>query len=128
MGGLPRRGRLPRARIAPPATGSGAELVRHRAKLVAIRSGCSSQVHAVLDGCGIQVLISDLFADPCTVLLEHLDGPSAEQPRVQAIRSCGYLAEMQHPGGEALHCAREPRWRRLVVVHSSHGLGGPQPG
>ena len=67
------------------------ELVRHRAKLVAIRSGCNCQLYAVLDGCRIQVLISDLFADPGTLLLEHLDVPSAKRARVQAIRSCGYL-------------------------------------
>jgi hypothetical protein len=29
------------------------ELVRHRAKLVAIRSGCKCEVHAVLAKCGI---------------------------------------------------------------------------
>ncbi|WP_198016901.1 hypothetical protein [Nocardioides sp. CF8] len=37
------------------------ELVRHRAKLVALRSGCKAEVHAVLAKCGIQVLMSDLF-------------------------------------------------------------------
>ena len=58
--------------------------------------GYFCQVHAVPDGCGIQVLISDLFADPGTLLLEHLDVPTAKQGRVQAIRSCSYLNEVRH--------------------------------
>jgi Transposase len=42
-----RLGRLPEAWIAPPATGELRELVRYRAKLVALRSGLKAQVHAV---------------------------------------------------------------------------------
>ena len=49
-------GRLPEAWIAPPATRELRELVRHRAKLVGIRSNCKAQIHAVLAKCGIQVL------------------------------------------------------------------------
>jgi hypothetical protein len=41
-------GRLPEAWIAPPATRELRELVRHRAKLVGIRSNCKAQIHAVL--------------------------------------------------------------------------------
>ena len=75
---LLRMGRLPEAWIAPPVTRELAELVRHRAKLVSIRSGCKCEVHAVLAKCGIQVLMSDLFADPGTRLLERLDLPAPE--------------------------------------------------
>jgi len=35
--------------------------VRHRAKLVGLRSNLKCQVHAVLAGAGVQVLMSDLF-------------------------------------------------------------------
>ena len=52
---LLRMGRLPEAWIAPPATRELRELVRHRAKLVALRSHCKAEVHAVLAKCGIQV-------------------------------------------------------------------------
>jgi transposase len=45
---LLRMGRLPEAWIAPPQTRELRELVRYRAKLVAIRSGFKAQVHAVL--------------------------------------------------------------------------------
>ena len=40
--------RLPEAWIAPPATRELRELVRYRAKLVALRSGLKAQVHAVM--------------------------------------------------------------------------------
>ena len=58
---LLRMGRLPEAWIAPPATRELRELVRHRAKLVGLRSHCKAEVHAVLAKCGVQVLMSDLF-------------------------------------------------------------------
>lgn len=43
-----RMGRLPEAWIAPRATRELRELVRHRAKLVALRSDCRCELHAVL--------------------------------------------------------------------------------
>ena len=58
---LLRMGRLPEAWIAPPATRELRELVRHRAKLVGLRSHCKAEVHAVLAKCGIQVPMTDLF-------------------------------------------------------------------
>ena len=72
---LLRMGRLPEAWIAPPETRELRELVRHRAKLVAIRSGCKCEIHAVLAKCGVQVLMSDLFAPTGIALLERLDVP-----------------------------------------------------
>ncbi|MEH0822367.1 MULTISPECIES: IS110 family transposase [unclassified Micromonospora] len=52
---LLRMGRLAQGWIAPPATRELRELVRHRAKLVAVRSLCKAEVHAVLAKCGVQV-------------------------------------------------------------------------
>jgi hypothetical protein len=45
-------GRLPEAWIVPPATRELGELVRHRAKLVGLRSHCKVEIHAVLAKCG----------------------------------------------------------------------------
>ena len=45
---LLRMGRLPEAYIATPGERELRELVRHRAKLVALRSGLKAQVHGVL--------------------------------------------------------------------------------
>jgi transposase len=63
---LLRMGRLPEAWIAPAATRELRELVRQRAKLVTLRSGCRCQVHAVLAKCGIQVVVGDLFGEQGT--------------------------------------------------------------
>ena len=49
---LLRMGRLPEAWIAPPEVRGLREAVRHRAKLVALRSGLKAQVHAVLPSRG----------------------------------------------------------------------------
>jgi transposase len=83
---LLRMGRLPEAWIAPPATRELRELVRHRAKLVALRSGCKCEVHAVLAKCGVQVLMSDLFAPTGIGLLERLDAPAPYLARVGSLR------------------------------------------
>ncbi len=58
---LLRMGRLPEAWIAPAYLREQRELVRHRAKCVALRSGLKAQVHAVLAKEGVAVPMSDLF-------------------------------------------------------------------
>lgn len=67
---LLRMGRLPEAWIAPPAARELREMVRHRAKLVHLRSGLRCQVHAVLAGQGVAVPVSDLFGVGGTKLLK----------------------------------------------------------
>ena len=54
---LLRMGRLPEAWIAPPQTRELRELVRYRAKLVAIRSGLKAQIHAVLAKAGALIAL-----------------------------------------------------------------------
>jgi transposase len=83
---LLRMGRLPEAWIAPPATRRLRELVRHRAKLVALRSHCKAEVHAVLAKCGVQVLMSDLFGLAGTELLDRLQLPAEYAARVASLR------------------------------------------
>jgi transposase len=58
---LLRLGRLAEAYIAPRSQREVGELVRHRAKLVAVRSGLKAQVHAVLANQGVTVAAADLF-------------------------------------------------------------------
>ena len=79
---LLRMGRLPEAWIAPPATRELRELVRHRAKLVGVRSGCKAEVHAVLAKCGVQVPMSDLFG----VAGHRAAGPARRCPAPYAAR------------------------------------------
>lgn len=83
---LLRMGRLPEAWIAPPATRELRELVRHRAKLVALRSHGKAEVHAVLAKCGVQVPMSDLFGMEGLGLLDRLRLPAAYAARVASLR------------------------------------------
>ena len=83
---LLRMGRLPEAWIAPAATRELRELVRHRAKLVALRSGCKCEVHAVLAKLGVQVPMSDLFTDAGLDLLARVQAPAAYVARIQSLQ------------------------------------------
>lgn len=83
---LLRMGRLPEAWIAPPATRELRELVRHRAKLVGLRSGCKCEVHAVLAKLGIQIPMSDLFSDRGLQLLATVHAPAPYLARVQSLQ------------------------------------------
>ena len=60
--------------------------MRHRAKLVGLRSHCRAAVHdAVLAECGVQVLMSDLFGAVGKTLLDRQDwGPHAWPDRIIA--------------------------------------------
>jgi transposase len=86
LGDLLRMGRLPEAWLAPPAVRELRELVRYRAKLVALRSGLKAQVHAVLAKEGVRVPMSDLFGVAGTRLLEELRLPRAYGLRVASLR------------------------------------------
>ncbi len=57
---LLRMNRLPESWIPPRETRQLRELVRHRAKLVALRTGLKCEVHAVLAKQGVAVPMSDL--------------------------------------------------------------------
>ncbi len=83
---LLRMGRLPEAWIAPPATRELRELVRHRAKLVGLRSHCKAEIHAVLAKCGVQVTMTDLFGLAGTDLLDSLDLPAPYAARIGSLR------------------------------------------
>ena len=92
---LLRMGRLPEAWIAPPATRELRELVRHRAKLVGLRSSCKAEVHAVLAKCGVQVLMRDLFGVAGTDLLDRLELPAAYAARIGSLRRLMDLLEFE---------------------------------
>jgi transposase len=83
---LLRMGRLPEAWIAPPATRELRELVRHRAKLVHLRTSLRCQVHAVLAGQGVTISVSDLFGATGIKLLNQLRLVPAYQHRVESLR------------------------------------------
>ena len=83
---LLRMGRLPEAWIAPPQVRGLRELVRHRCKMVALRSGLKAQVHAVLAKQGVRVPMSDLFGVDGTKLLDELALDPPFHARVVSLR------------------------------------------
>ncbi len=83
---LLRMGRLAEGWIAPPATRELRELVRYRAKLVALRSGLKAQVHAVLAKEGVKVPMSDLFGVAGGALLDTCELGRSYTIRVESLR------------------------------------------
>src|SRR5262245_19139272 len=89
-------GRLPHAWIAPPQTRELRELVRHRAKLVAMRSRCKAEVPAVLAKGGIWVPMTDLFGVEGNLLLDNLTMPAPYREPIASLRRFidGFHAEI----------------------------------
>lgn len=82
---LLRMNRLPEAWIAPAHLRQLRELVRYRAKLVALRSGLKAQVHAVLAKEGVSVPMSDLFGTAGMKLLADVKLATAYRMRVESL-------------------------------------------
>ena len=84
---LLRLGRLAEAYVAPPELRELRELVRYRAKLVALRSGLKSQVHSVLAKEGVPVPMSDLFGTAGQDLLDTAKLGRSYATRLESLRS-----------------------------------------
>lgn len=78
--------RLPEAWIAPPQVRELRELVRHRAKLVALRSGLKAQVHAVMAKQGVLPQLNDMFGPGGQALLDAIPFDRAYALRVESLR------------------------------------------
>ncbi|MGH9043566.1 MAG: IS110 family transposase [Acidimicrobiales bacterium] len=83
---LLRLGRLAEAWIAPPEIRELRELVRHRAKLVSLRTNLKLQVYSVLAKEGVHVGMTDLFGVAGTHLLETVHLAPAYAARVESLR------------------------------------------
>ncbi|HET9117762.1 MAG TPA: IS110 family transposase [Pseudonocardiaceae bacterium] len=83
---LLRMGRLPEAWIAPPEVRELRDLVRHRARLVHLRSSVRCQIHAVLANQGVPVPMSDLFGVAGNELLDRAAMSTAARARVGSAR------------------------------------------
>ena len=81
-----RLGLLPEAWIAPPATRELRELVRYRAKLVALRSGLKAQVHAVMAKEGVLPSVADLFGQAGNRQLDEMALGDVYTVRVESLR------------------------------------------
>jgi transposase len=83
---LLRMGRLPEAWIAPPACRELRGWVRHRAKLVGLRSNLKCQVHGILAGAGIAVPMSDLFGASGQKLLATASLTTESRSRIDSLQ------------------------------------------
>jgi transposase len=83
---LLRMNRLPESWIAPAEVRELRELVRYRAKLVALRSGIKAQVHSVLAKEGVRIPMTDLFGVDGTRLLDEVELGRAYARRVSSLR------------------------------------------
>ena len=110
---LLRMGRLPEVRGLR-------EAIRHRSKLVALRSGLKAQVHAVLAKQGVRVPMSDLFGAGGQKLLDELQLDAPYSARVGSLRrlidACTFEIDIltkrnsaqlkTHPGFQAIQAIR----------------------
>jgi transposase len=129
---LLRMGRLPEAWIAPPEVRELRELVRHRAKLVAVRSGFKAGVHAVLAKQGLHIAVSDLFGPRGRAELAKAALDTAYRARVNAYcrlidtldreveLAAGWIAARlaTHPGYRAIQQIPGvgPTWAAVFVA------------
>ena len=81
-----RLGELPEAWIAPPAVRELRELVRYRAKLVALRTSLKAQVKAVLAKFGLHPPVDELWGPAGSAYLDGLDLPHGYTVRVESLR------------------------------------------
>jgi transposase len=81
-----RLGRLPEAWIAPPPTRELRELVRYRAKLVALRSGLKVQVHAVMAKEGVLPAPGGMFGPAGNAQLDAMGMAPSSTTRVASLR------------------------------------------
>jgi transposase len=81
-----RMGSLPEGWIAPPELRELRELVRYRAKLVALRSGLKAQVHAVMAKNGVLPARVEMFGPGGLAQLDQLQVPPAFRLRIESLR------------------------------------------
>ena len=118
-----RRNDLPEAWIAPPKLRELRELVRFRAKLVALRSGLKAQVHAVLAKQGVLPRLDDIFGPEGQRFLDEVPLDEGYTIRVESRRDLIELYDREIAMLEPeIH-----RWLRddagYRAIQSIHGVG-----
>jgi transposase len=118
-----RLGRLPEAWIAPPATRELGELVRYRAKLVALRSGLKAQVHAVMAKEGVLPGQGRMFGPAGNAQLDGMTLGDNYTIRVESLRDLieVYDREVAMLEGQIHRQLRDHRGYR--AIHAINGVG-----
>jgi transposase len=120
---LLRMGRLPEAWIAPPATRELRELVRYRAKLVAIRSGLKAQIHAVLAKAGVLIAVSDLFGVTGRQRLAKVPLGAAYAQRIRSLLELIDILDAHEARFAALIAERLDTHRGYQAIQQVPGIG-----
>ena len=118
-----RLGRLPEAWIAPPATRELRELVRYRAKLVALRSGLKAQVHAVMAKEGVLPTVTDMFCQAGNAQLDQMELGDAYTIRVESLRDLIELYDREVTMLEAQIRSRLRGDRGYRAIQAINGIG-----
>jgi transposase len=117
---LLRLNRLAEAWIAPPAVRELRELVRYRAKLVALRSGLKAQVHAVMAKNGVLPTRTDMFGLGGNAQLDALELPRAYTVRIESLRDLIEVYDREVAMLErAIHreMRAHPGYRAIQAIH-----------
>ena len=109
--------------IAPPATRELRELVRHRAKLVHLRTSLRQQVHALLASRGVAIPVSDLFGVAGNQLLDRVSLSPAARTRVISLRSLLDALDVEIDAFTKLTAKRLRGNPRYQAVQTIPGIG-----
>jgi transposase len=120
---MARLGRLPEAWIAPPATRELRELVRYRAKLVALRSGLKAQVHAVLAKEGVLPAVGDIFGPAGAAELAGIQLGANYQWRVTSLRRLIERYDVEVRSLERMIRAQLRGHTGYRAIQAIHGIG-----
>jgi len=116
---LLRMHRLPESWIAPTATRDLRELVRHRAKLVHLRTSVRQQIHALLAARGIAIPVSDLFGVAGNQLLDRVLPSPAARIRVISLRTLLDTLDVEIDAFTKLTAKRlhgDPRYQAVQTI------------
>jgi transposase len=120
---LARMNLVPEAWIAPHSVRDLRELVRYRAKLVAMRTSLKAQVHAVLAKDCIRVPMSDLFGVKGNRLLDDLRLSAPSAAKVTSLRDLIAIFDEDIAGfDDAIHDAASMH-RGYRCVQTVPGVG-----
>jgi len=121
--GRMRLNKLPEAWIAPPAVRELREMVRYRAKLVALRTGLKAQVKAVLAKHGLYPPVNDLWGAAGTAYLNELELAEGYWIKVESLRDLVELYDRE----VAMFERRINAWLRddagYHAIQAIHGVG-----
>src|SRR5947209_11678788 len=114
---LLRMGRFPHAYIAPVPLRELRELVRHRDRLVRVRSARKASLHAVLGKCGVIPELGGLFGPGGQKILDSLALPEPYASRVASQRRLLVVLEREVGAVEIATDARlkdDPKYQSLM--------------